>query len=142
MKDIEEDLNLFVNRVKQNKINYGKNIRGIELSKSEVNEIKGSFLKEVNDEKNIQYTEIIDLYSKLAGSVYTLLSRDCEKREDESKSRTICFYSLAVYLLHFHEADKFDNLNAFYKNGVLSLCRLINEAPVKLLISLTQKLIK
>jgi hypothetical protein len=46
------------------------------LSKSEVNEIKACFLKEINDEK-IPYSEVVDLYMKLAGSIYTLLSREC-----------------------------------------------------------------
>lgn len=79
---------------------------------------------------------------KLAGSIYTLLSRECEKRENESKSRTICFYSLAAYLIHYYETESFDNLNNFFKNGVLSLTKLINEAPIKIIVNLTQKLVK
>lgn len=55
LKDIQEDLNIFSNKIKQIKITNYKNVKAIELAKSEVNEIKTCFLKQIVDEK-IPYT--------------------------------------------------------------------------------------
>ena len=74
LREIEEDLNIFVNKVKQLKINYSKNVRGLEMGKSEVEEIRKSI--DIVDEK-IPYVDVVDLYMKLAGSIYTLVSKDC-----------------------------------------------------------------
>lgn len=44
------------------------------MGKSEVEEIRKSI--DIVDEK-IPYADVVDLYMKLAGSIYTLVSKDC-----------------------------------------------------------------
>lgn len=89
-----------INKVKQSKINYSKNVRGIEMGKSEIDEIRRSF--EIVDEK-IPYADVVDLYMKLAGSIYTLVSKECHSNPTESKQRTVCYYSLGAYLVYFYD---------------------------------------
>ena len=68
-------MNIFINRVKISKVNYSKNVKGSEYTKSEIMEIKNSLNHEIDDQK-ILYSEVITLYLKLAGSIYTSVTKD------------------------------------------------------------------
>lgn len=71
------------------------------MGKSEIDEIRRSF--EIVDEK-IPYADVVDLYMKLAGSIYTLVSKECHHNNpSESKQRTVCYYSLGAYLVYFYD---------------------------------------
>jgi hypothetical protein len=54
--------------------------------------------------------KLTQLFMKMSGCIYTELVKLISKAkeiESDGKQRTVCFYSLAVYLLWFYETDKF-----------------------------------
>lgn len=68
----------------------------------------------------------------MAGCIYTEIAHSHKETLSESKQRTICFYSLAVYLLFYYDHEKFKDEKAmkYAEDGTLKLNRLINEGEI------------
>lgn len=55
--------------------------------------------------EEVKYNTIKTAFSSASGVIYTELRGDCEKKLNENKERTICFYSMAVYLMHLNDEE-------------------------------------
>ena len=78
------NLSIEMNLAEKNKIQYSKHIEGTGVVKSEVQEIKNMIDTEIKD-SDLNTTKIESLYMKMAGSIYTLLSTESNKKLDESR---------------------------------------------------------
>jgi hypothetical protein len=99
--------------------------------------------KDMNNE-SIWDSWAIKTFITMAGCIYSETTKSSRELLNESKQRTICFYSLAVYLLFYYDHEKFGSNEAmkFVENSTLRLNRLINEGEIEYLVELTQQLIK
>lgn len=98
---------------------------------------------EIND-NNLPFSQVSHLYLKVSGSIYSALSQDHLIKDNENKQRTVCYYSLGAYLLHFYDTSKFiiKDIRDFQEDGTLILEKFINQGPLPELILLSQNLIK
>jgi hypothetical protein len=84
--------------------------------------------KDMSDE-SIWDSRAIKTFITMAGCIYSEITMSSREVLNESKQRTICFYSLAVYLLFYYNREKFNSneVMKYVENNTLRLNRLINE---------------
>lgn len=79
---------------------------------------------------------------KMTGSIYTLLSQECNQTPDPAKERCICYYTFGTYLVNFYDKEDLQMAEAYQKNGSLSVSKFVEEAPIDTLIDVSQEIIK